>query len=213
LSEAYEVVKRLNKIGREKQKAEYDKNTKFVTHSVGDYVYLKEMAVSAGKSKKFCNCWRWPYLITKRLADLNYQIQIKPGKCVTVNVNRLKKCYDPPKKRKDRKGSVPTPNNEQSADEWDSSDDEPLHLLGRPKFILTSRDRLQGLENTGTMGEVAEEVARLLHGNPEICFRGPLIQSQKDFQAPKWWIKELQELESSYSCCCCVSSSYALFWK
>jgi hypothetical protein len=36
LSEAYEVVRKLNKIGREKQKAYYDKNTKLVTFSVGD---------------------------------------------------------------------------------------------------------------------------------------------------------------------------------
>jgi hypothetical protein len=38
LSETYEVVKKLNSIGREKQKAHYDKNTKLVTFSVGDYV-------------------------------------------------------------------------------------------------------------------------------------------------------------------------------
>jgi len=52
LSEAYEVVDRLNKISRAKQKAHYDKSTKLVTFSVGDYVYLKEMAIGVGKSKK-----------------------------------------------------------------------------------------------------------------------------------------------------------------
>jgi hypothetical protein len=40
LGEAYEVVTRLNKISREKQKAHYDKNTKLVTFSEGDYAYL-----------------------------------------------------------------------------------------------------------------------------------------------------------------------------
>jgi hypothetical protein len=94
LSEAYEVVRKLNKIGREKQKAHYDKNTKLVTFSVGDYVCLKEMAVGAGMSRKFRNHWRGPYLIAKRFSDLNYQIQIKPGKYMTVNVNRLKKCQE-----------------------------------------------------------------------------------------------------------------------
>ena len=68
-SEAYEVVNRLNKIGRAKQKAYYDKNTKLVTFSVGDYVYLKEMAIGDGKSKKFRNRWRGPYLITRRLSN------------------------------------------------------------------------------------------------------------------------------------------------
>jgi hypothetical protein len=52
LSEAYAVVDRLNKIGRAKQKAQYDKNTKLDTFSEGDYVYLKEMTVGVGKSKK-----------------------------------------------------------------------------------------------------------------------------------------------------------------
>ena len=42
LSEAYEVVDRLNKIGRQ---------SKLVTFSVGDYVYLKEMTVGFGKLK------------------------------------------------------------------------------------------------------------------------------------------------------------------
>jgi hypothetical protein len=108
-------VKRINStaFNPKMQRAQYDKNTKLVTFSVGDYVCLKEMAVGVGKSKKVRNRWRGPYLITKRLSDLNYQIQIKPGKHVTVNVNRLKRCYDPPKRRKDRQGTVPTTEDEQ----------------------------------------------------------------------------------------------------
>jgi len=51
-NEAYEVVIKLNKSSRAKQKAYYDRNAKLVTFSVGDYVYLKEMTIGAGKSKK-----------------------------------------------------------------------------------------------------------------------------------------------------------------
>jgi len=40
------------------QRAQYDKHIKLVTFSVGDYVYLKEMTVGIGKSKKFRNRWR-----------------------------------------------------------------------------------------------------------------------------------------------------------
>jgi hypothetical protein len=40
LDEAFDVVQRQNKIGREKQKIQYDKNTKLVTFSEGDYIYL-----------------------------------------------------------------------------------------------------------------------------------------------------------------------------
>jgi hypothetical protein len=156
LSEAHDVVQKLNKIGREKQKAYYDRNAKLVTYSVGDYVYLKEMAVGVGKSRKFRNRWRGPYLITKRFSDLNYQIQLNPGKHVTVNVNRLKKCHAPPQK-KSRKRTAQNPKEEPSADEWDSSDDEPLHLLGRRKFVRTPRDRTQGSEYVGIPEEAVPD--------------------------------------------------------
>jgi hypothetical protein len=45
------VVRKQNKNGKVRQKIQYDKNTKLVTFSEGDYIYLKEMAVGAGKSK------------------------------------------------------------------------------------------------------------------------------------------------------------------
>jgi hypothetical protein len=53
-----------------------------------------------GKSKKFRERWRGPFLITKRYTDLNYQIRIKPGKLATVNIKRLKKCHNHPRKKK-----------------------------------------------------------------------------------------------------------------
>jgi hypothetical protein len=65
------------------------------------------MAIAAGKCKKFRERWRGPFLITKRYSDLNYQIRIKPGKLATANINRLKKCHDPPRKKKDEKRTVP----------------------------------------------------------------------------------------------------------
>jgi hypothetical protein len=150
LGEAYEVVARLRKIGREKQKAHYDKNTKLVTFSEGEYVYLKEIIIGVGKSKKFRNRWRVPYLITKRFSDLNYKIQTKPGNCVRVNVNRMKRYYNPPGRKRARKGTVPTTETKQSYDDWSETEDEPLYLLERPKIIPSSRDKSPNFENKGT---------------------------------------------------------------
>jgi hypothetical protein len=122
LREAYEVVRKHNKIGREKQKIQYNKHTKLVTFSEGEYVYLKEMSVGVGKIKKFRDRWRGPFLITKRLSDWNYQIQIKPSKTVVVNVNRMKKCHNPPTKKirspRDTTGSkcMPTGNDQNNGD-------------------------------------------------------------------------------------------------
>ena len=92
-------------------------------------------------------------MITRRLSDLNYQIQIKPGKCVVVNVNRLKRCHNPPKRKRDKKENVPSPKQNQSDIEWDSSDDEPLILLGRRRLIPSSQVRTPDEEETETPEE------------------------------------------------------------
>jgi len=89
-------------------------------------------------------------VITRRLSDLNYQIQIKPGKCVVVNVNRLKKCHNPQRRKRDKKENLPNPNREQSDSEWDSSDDEPLNLLEQRRLIPSSQVRTPDDEETGT---------------------------------------------------------------
>jgi hypothetical protein len=151
LREAFEVVRKENKIGRARQKAYYDRNTKLVSYSEGDYIYLKEMVVGVGKSKKFRSRWRGPYLITKRFSNLNYQIQIGPGKHVTVNVNRLKRCHNPPVKGTSKK-IVTSPKTRLTDDDWGDTDDEPLSNLCRPKFIPSSRSGLQVVEIEG-LGE------------------------------------------------------------
>jgi hypothetical protein len=145
LKEAFEVVRKLNKISRAKQKAYYDRNTKLISYSEGDYVYLKDMVVGVGKSKKFGSRWHGPYLITKRVSYLNYQIQIGLGKHVTVNVNRLKRCHNPPVKGTSKK-TVPSPKTRISDDEWSDSNDEPLATLRRSKFIPSSRSGPRDIE-------------------------------------------------------------------
>lgn len=63
-------------------------------------MYIKEMAIGPGKSNKFCERWRCPYLVTQRLSEWNYQIQIKPEKEVVVNVSRMEKCHNPPTRKR-----------------------------------------------------------------------------------------------------------------
>jgi len=76
------------------------------------------------------------YLISKRLSDLNYQIQITPGKLATVNINKSKRSYDAPKRNKVKKATAPTNKGNTTEEEWDTSDEEPLYLLGKRKFQL-----------------------------------------------------------------------------
>ena len=90
------------------------------------------MAVGLGKSKKFRSRWRGHYLIAKRFSDLNYQIQIRPGKRVTVNVNRMKRFHDPPRETKPKGKVLVGPQSDHCDGNWSNSDEEPLCLLGRP---------------------------------------------------------------------------------
>jgi hypothetical protein len=99
------------------------------------------MTVGVGKSKMFRIRWQGPFRITKRYSDLIDQIQLEPGKLVTLNINRLKKCNNPPRERKARKGTVSIPEKKQVDDEWNESDNEPLQLLARPKLNISSEDR------------------------------------------------------------------------
>ena len=39
LEEAYDILREQNKIGRKKQKIQYDKNTKLITFSEGHYIF------------------------------------------------------------------------------------------------------------------------------------------------------------------------------
>jgi hypothetical protein len=48
------------------------------------------LAIGPGKSKKF-DRWRGPFLITKRLSEWNYQIQLKPGKTFLVNIVHIQR--------------------------------------------------------------------------------------------------------------------------
>ena len=56
-----------------------------------------------------------------------------------MNINRLKRCYVAPKQKRAKKASVPTIEENTADEEWDSSDEEPLHLLGKRKLLPTSQ--------------------------------------------------------------------------
>ena len=129
-----------------------------------DYIYLKEMTVGFGKSKKFCNRWRGPYLITRRFYDSNNQIQIKPGKHTTVNVNRMKKCHKLPGKAENiKKRASITPEREFSDDDWNDSDNLPLHLLGRPRQISSLPGEIQNSGSNSTESAPVNDVPTQIH--------------------------------------------------
>ena len=92
LKEAYQVVRKNNKMDRERQKEYYNRRTKLVTFQPGDMVYLKEMMNSRKKCAKFRIRWKGPYEVIRRLSDLNYLVKLSRTKEI-VNVNKMKKCF------------------------------------------------------------------------------------------------------------------------
>jgi hypothetical protein len=56
---------------------------------------LPKLAIKAGRCHKFRAFWQGPFVVVKRLSDLNYKIVDKKGKEFVVHINRLKKSYDP----------------------------------------------------------------------------------------------------------------------
>jgi hypothetical protein len=65
--EAYQVVQEQNKLGRDRQKEQYDRGTKLVTFQPGDMVYLREMIKSKRTCPRFRVRWKGPYEVVRRI--------------------------------------------------------------------------------------------------------------------------------------------------
>jgi hypothetical protein len=84
LEEAHHVVRENNKVGRERQKEQYDKGTRLVIFQPGEMVYLRQMSRAKRGCPKFRLRWRDPYEVIRRLSDLNYLVQVSPRKELVV---------------------------------------------------------------------------------------------------------------------------------
>jgi transposase InsO family protein len=93
LKEAYHVTRENNRLGRNRQKEQYDKGTKLTIFKPGDVVYIKEMVRRKRDCPKFRLRWRGPFKVIKRLSDLNYLVKVRRNKEIVVNVNKMKHGY------------------------------------------------------------------------------------------------------------------------
>ena len=85
-----ELAKKNLMIAQEKQKQNYDKDTKVVQYQENDLVLLK----APNAPGKFNPRWNGPFQIVKKINNLNYSIKKHPhnekDKIFTVHVNRMK---------------------------------------------------------------------------------------------------------------------------
>jgi hypothetical protein len=93
LEEAYRVTRENNRMGREKQKEQYDKGSKLITFQPGDMVYLRQMTKRRRDCQKFRLKWKVPFEVVRRLSDFNYLVKVARNKEIVVNINKMKRCY------------------------------------------------------------------------------------------------------------------------
>ena len=125
LEEAYHVTRDNNRMGRERQKKQYDKGTKITVFQPGEMIYLREMTRRKRGCPKFRLRWRGPYEVVKRLSDLNYLIRVKRNKEIVVNVNKMKRCHQKPDPLSFKTTDNPTPESE-NGDQQEGRDEEEV---------------------------------------------------------------------------------------
>jgi hypothetical protein len=90
----YGVVTESNKKSHQVNKQYYDRKAKQRDFEVNDLAYLYSSVKKSGLAKKFFKLWRGPYLITRKLSALNYELTDQNVKTQVVHVNRLKRAYN-----------------------------------------------------------------------------------------------------------------------
>jgi hypothetical protein len=84
LEEAYQVTRENNRMGRERQKEQYDKGTKLLIFQPGDMVYLCEVTRCKRSCPKFLLRWKGPFKVVRRLSELNYLVRVARNKEVVM---------------------------------------------------------------------------------------------------------------------------------
>ena len=85
--EAIEVAKSKIVLAQARQKKYYDRSVRECSSKRNDIVLLKIMSVQTGK---FYMRWDGPFIVIKKLSDVNYNISHLYDSCqIVVHVNRL----------------------------------------------------------------------------------------------------------------------------
>lgn len=94
------VLKKVHQNAREtlkavqlRQKKDYDVKLFRQVYEAGDLVYLVDSSTKIGQSSKLKSVWKGPYLITKVLSSILFQVQGRRRSQV-VHHDRLKPCKD-----------------------------------------------------------------------------------------------------------------------
>ena len=139
LAEAFAQVKLNRDLRLEKTQWLYNRNIRPETYNEGELVLKNVVTIKQGLSKKLAHKWEGPFIIVKKLNDLNYQVRWAKNpkaKARTVHHNRLKRFFGPL--------SAPNTPDEHSSNEPDLTQPIPVEIQaknvkkrGRPKKMVS----------------------------------------------------------------------------
>ena len=92
LENAFDKAREHTKKNASRQKRNYDLKVAGKELNEGEWVWLENTARKIGISPKLQHSWDGPFLITKKVNDVIYQLRKKNNTIKTVHFNRLKKC-------------------------------------------------------------------------------------------------------------------------
>ncbi|PAA61768.1 hypothetical protein BOX15_Mlig029272g4 [Macrostomum lignano] len=92
----------------------YNKDVRFQPYNQGDLVMLSCKTVKPGRSKSLSNRWTGPYVVLKRLGEVNYRVRLAPGLAVRRR-RKLVVHHDRLKPFVERRGSLQLTDEQQPA--------------------------------------------------------------------------------------------------
>ena len=96
LQKVHHLVRNNLKKTAKRQEDNYNTSSKLTKYNEGDVVLLKNEKRFLGQNPKLQMPFEGPYIVTKKLSDLNYVLQLDArGKTKLVHFEKLKKCQMP----------------------------------------------------------------------------------------------------------------------
>ncbi|PNF40763.1 hypothetical protein B7P43_G17610 [Cryptotermes secundus] len=186
LEEAYRVAKENNRIGRERQKRQYDKGTRITIFQPGEMIYLRVTTKQKRACPKFRLKWRGPYEVVRRLSDLNYLIRIARNKEIVVNVNKMKRGHKNLDPSSFKATDIPTPESGnvppmETTDGRDETQDPTWEPARRQEIQPTTNDSTDTREEPRTRYWLRSRPAE----TPIVCDSppSPTVEGQADTDA------------------------------
>lgn len=130
------MAKENNRIGRERQKKQYDKGTRITIFQPGEMIYLRVITNQKRGCPKFRLKWRGPYEVVRRLSDLNYLIRIARNQEIAANVNKMKRCHQNLDPSSFNPTNIPTPESGNGNRQEEGDEEEVTSPIGDTYFAI-----------------------------------------------------------------------------